>query len=463
MRRMPTALALCGRNFCSKPGGRCRTRHTQYCVYRRILDGRAGRPVTIRTLDAGGDKPIPGVTFEGEAEPFPRRTRASSVAAPTGAFQAHSCARLRAPRATGNLKMMLPMVTTPSEFLADARAHLDAAMMSFNREGLAGAPRPPLGIMVEVPAAALAIDGFDADFYSIGSNDLVQYVTACDRGAGELAALADPLNPARARTPPAHGRARSKDRRVRQLVRRYGGRRAPRSGAARLRARPRFSVAPPALGAPQGGDLRAMSEDARQERDASSAVAEYKRFLKDVLERPAVGHASAACRGDRQEPQLRLADLQSVLSVADSRRSISRSSSISATSRPGAPTFLRAYSARASWTARRWLRGTDRTQDHANAARPGDAARTNNWKRSSSTSCIASLRSSPKTADGQGVNASHEEICQHRRRHTDWRALRASPRRTRISSSLGEGGSFQTTVSAHPKQGRARFGRGQRP
>ena len=50
--------------------------------------------------------------------------------------------------------------------------------------------------MVEVPAAALAIDRFDADFYSIGSNDLVQYVTACDRGAGELAALADPLNPA---------------------------------------------------------------------------------------------------------------------------------------------------------------------------------------------------------------------------------------------------------------------------
>ena len=50
--------------------------------------------------------------------------------------------------------------------------------------------------MIEVPAAALAIERFDADFYSIGSNDLVQYVTACDRGAGELAALADPLNPA---------------------------------------------------------------------------------------------------------------------------------------------------------------------------------------------------------------------------------------------------------------------------
>ena len=68
-------------------------------------------------------------------------------------------------------------------------------MPSFPPKGLQRAD-PRLGIMVEVPAAALAIDRFDADFYSIGSNDLVQYVTACDRGSGELAALADPLNPA---------------------------------------------------------------------------------------------------------------------------------------------------------------------------------------------------------------------------------------------------------------------------
>ena len=68
-------------------------------------------------------------------------------------------------------------------------------MAELASEGLA-ARRPALGIMVEVPAAALAIERFDAEFYSIGSNDLVQYVTACDRGNGELAALADPLNPA---------------------------------------------------------------------------------------------------------------------------------------------------------------------------------------------------------------------------------------------------------------------------
>ena len=93
----------------------------------------------------------------------------------------------------GDLGVMLPMVTMPDE-LAEARAHLDAALAELASEGVP-ARRPQLGIMVEVPAAALAIDRFDADFYSIGSNDLAQYVTACDRGIGELAALADPLNP----------------------------------------------------------------------------------------------------------------------------------------------------------------------------------------------------------------------------------------------------------------------------
>ena len=89
---------------------------------------------------------------------------------------------------------MLPMVTTPGE-LAEARGLLDGVLAELASEGIA-AQRPALGIMVEVPAAALTIDSFDADFYSIGSNDLVQYVTACDRGNGELAALADPLHPA---------------------------------------------------------------------------------------------------------------------------------------------------------------------------------------------------------------------------------------------------------------------------
>jgi phosphoenolpyruvate-protein phosphotransferase (PTS system enzyme I) len=165
----------------------------QYRAYREILDWAGARPVTIRTLDAGGDKPIPGVTFEGEANPFLGvRGLRLSLRRP-GLFRIQLRALSRA-GTSGNLKVMLPMVTTPAE-LSEARGLLDAALAELAAEGLA-AQRPALGIMVEVPAAALAIDRFEADFYSIGSNDLVQYVTACDRGNGELASLADPLNPA---------------------------------------------------------------------------------------------------------------------------------------------------------------------------------------------------------------------------------------------------------------------------
>jgi phosphoenolpyruvate-protein kinase (PTS system EI component) len=89
---------------------------------------------------------------------------------------------------------MLPMVTVPAELEA-ARTLLDEAMTSLARDRVA-AVCPKLGIMIEVPAAAIAVDQFDADFFSIGSNDLTQYVTAAGRDIGAVADLADPLNPA---------------------------------------------------------------------------------------------------------------------------------------------------------------------------------------------------------------------------------------------------------------------------
>jgi phosphotransferase system enzyme I (PtsI) len=186
-------VGLVRTEFLFEPGGVLPDEDAQLEVYRQILDWAGDRPVVIRTLDAGGDKPIAGVTFDDEANPFlgVRGLRLSLRRPNLFRTQLRALARAGV---KGNLKAMLPMVTTPGE-LAEARAHLDAVMAELKSEGLA-ARRPPLGIMVEVPAAALSIDGFDADFYSIGSNDLVQYVTACDRGSGELAALADPLNPA---------------------------------------------------------------------------------------------------------------------------------------------------------------------------------------------------------------------------------------------------------------------------
>lgn len=166
---------------------------TQYRAYRRILDWAAGRPVTVRTLDAGGDKPIHGLTLDAETNPFlgVRGLRLCFQRPDVFATQLRALARAAA---HGDLKVMLPMVTLPRE-LARARALLGEAVASLRAAGVA-ARMPALGIMVEVPACAVAADLFDADFYSIGSNDLAQYVAAAGRDVPALADLADPVQPA---------------------------------------------------------------------------------------------------------------------------------------------------------------------------------------------------------------------------------------------------------------------------
>ncbi len=92
-----------------------------------------------------------------------------------------------------NLKVMFPMVTTPGELEA-ARQMFTEAVDQLRSEGMP-ATLPKIGVMVEVPAAALSVDQFDAAFLSIGSNDLAQYLMACDRSNGALANLIDPLQP----------------------------------------------------------------------------------------------------------------------------------------------------------------------------------------------------------------------------------------------------------------------------
>jgi phosphotransferase system enzyme I (PtsI) len=166
---------------------------SQYAVYRRIVEWAQGRPVTIRTLDAGGDKPIPGLTVDGEGNPFLGvRGLRLSLARPD-AFRPQLRALARA-AVHGELKIMLPMVTLPRE-LAAARKILDEEIAALAAHG-AAVRRPSLGIMVEVPAAAIAADLFDAEFFSIGSNDLCQYVAAAGRDVGALADLAEPTQPA---------------------------------------------------------------------------------------------------------------------------------------------------------------------------------------------------------------------------------------------------------------------------
>jgi len=165
------------------------TEEEQYQIYKRMLEWAAGRPVTIRTLDAGGDKPIVGLTQPGDMNPFlgVRGVRLSLRHLDVFREQLRALARAAV---AGNLKVMIPMVTVPEE-LDRCRTLLEQALEELRREGRE-AQLPPLGMMVEVPAAALTIEDFNADFFSIGSNDLIQYVAAASRDEPQLADLARP-------------------------------------------------------------------------------------------------------------------------------------------------------------------------------------------------------------------------------------------------------------------------------
>ncbi|MGY3610225.1 MULTISPECIES: phosphoenolpyruvate--protein phosphotransferase [unclassified Bradyrhizobium] len=166
---------------------------TQFQAYDAVLRWAGQRPVTIRTFDAGGDKPVPGFTLDGEANPFlgVRGLRLCLARPEIFAVQLRALARAAV---RGNLKVMFPMVTSADELEAGRKLFADV-VQHLQADGIA-AMLPELGIMVEVPAAALAIASFKTSFFSIGSNDLAQYVLACDRSNGALVPLMDPLHPA---------------------------------------------------------------------------------------------------------------------------------------------------------------------------------------------------------------------------------------------------------------------------
>jgi phosphotransferase system enzyme I (PtsI) len=165
---------------------------TQFATYRRILTWADGKPVTVRTLDAGGDKPIKGYTVANEANPFLgiRGIRLSLRQPEVFRVQLRALARAAA---YGRLRIMLPMVTLPDE-VTTARELLDAEITALAAAGVDHG-RPALGIMVEVPAVAITPERFDADFYSIGSNDLVQYTCAVSRDEAGVAHLGSAIDP----------------------------------------------------------------------------------------------------------------------------------------------------------------------------------------------------------------------------------------------------------------------------
>jgi phosphoenolpyruvate-protein phosphotransferase (PTS system enzyme I) len=157
----------------------------QYQAYRDCLEWADGKPVTIRTFDVGGDKPIRGLTITGESNPFlgSRGIRLMLARPDVFAVQLRALARAAV---HGDLRVMLPMVTHPAEVDA-SNVLLDQAIADLKAAGVA-CGRPPLGIMVEVPAAAILAGRFGtAAFFSVGSNDLTQYVMAASRDTPAVA------------------------------------------------------------------------------------------------------------------------------------------------------------------------------------------------------------------------------------------------------------------------------------
>ena len=158
----------------------------QFQIYKKLAEWAGDKQVIVRTLDAGGDKPVEGLTEKDESNPFlgVRGIRLSLLNEDVFCIQLRALVRASA---YGNLKIMLPMVTVPQEF-ERANDLLQEILVQLRRKDPT-LTAPPLGIMVEVPAVAMCIEDFDTDFFSIGSNDLIQFVTACDRGERKVAHL----------------------------------------------------------------------------------------------------------------------------------------------------------------------------------------------------------------------------------------------------------------------------------
>ncbi len=168
---------------------------TQFAAYRQVLEGMKGKPVVIRTLDIGGDKKLKYYSFPEEMNPFLGVRAIRFCLQRKDIFRTQLRALLRA-SAYGHLCIMFPMIATVNEF-REARALYDEERANLIKEGVKVGDDVEVGCMIEIPAAAVLADQLSkyADFFSIGTNDLIQYSMAADRMSQAVSYLYQPLNP----------------------------------------------------------------------------------------------------------------------------------------------------------------------------------------------------------------------------------------------------------------------------
>ncbi len=169
----------------------------QLQAYSSVSRLMKGREVIIRTLDVGGDKEIPYLKMGSEQNPFLGWRAIRYCLSEQSLFKTQLRALLRAGAQERNIKIMLPLVTGVQEIRA-ARSLMEECKQELSREGLEYDPKIALGVMIETPAAALTADlmAKEADFFSIGTNDLTQYTLAVDRGNAKVEQLYTALHPA---------------------------------------------------------------------------------------------------------------------------------------------------------------------------------------------------------------------------------------------------------------------------